>query len=183
MNDLSDASLVGRACAGESAAFGELVARYENTARVVALRYVRNHHSAEDVVQQALVQAFLQLGSLRDPLKFSVWLLRIVQREAIRVSQRNKASAVELTAANEPESASDPGALDGELQEAVALLNLLPEHERVVMSLHYLDGYSTTEIARMTGRPIGTVTKQLSRATKRVQTLAERREHRFQTRG
>jgi len=183
MNQQSDASLVACACGGETAAFGELVSRYENAARVVALRHVRDHHSAEDVAQAAFVRAFEQLGSLRDGSKFSAWLLRIVQREAMRVAGQRRHASLELTVANEPESQPESAPLDDDLQEAVEILSLLPEHERAVMLLHHLDGHSTAEIASITSRPLGTVTKQLSRATKRVQALAARRERRIQTRG
>ena len=182
MNDSNDAMLVLRTCAGEIAAFGELVSRYENSARIVALRYVRNHHSAEDVVQQAFLSGFQQLPTLRDPSKFGAWFLRIVQREACRQHAASGRMASTWTEASEPETQSDWSELNDELQEAVELLNRLPEHERIVMSLHYLDGHSTTAIAQMTGRPIGTITKQLSRATKRIQSLALRQERRHEHR-
>lgn len=174
MEQLNDATLVAQVCAGETAFFGELVIRYESLARVTALRYVSDHHSADDIVQQSFVRAFEEIASLRDRSKFAGWLLRIVQREAYRcqrINQRKRESSdIEGLVAKGADT------LREDLQEAVYLLNQLPSHERIVMSLHHLDGKSISEIAHMTGRPLGTVSKQLSRATKRIQTLASRRE-------
>jgi len=176
MNEVSDDVLVARTCAGETAAYGALVSRYENAARVVALKYVRHHHLAEDVVQQAFLRGYENLRTLRDPSRFGSWLMRIVQNEARNFATRSNHATTQLTEANERDLAADSECLDDEAHLAVRLLNLLPEHERLVISLHYMDGYSVTEIAQMTGRPIGTVTKQLSRATKRLQAQIKREE-------
>lgn len=176
MNEVSDELLVARTCAGETTAFGALVSRYENAARVVALKYVRHHHLAEDVVQQAFLRGYEKLGALRDRSRFGSWLMRIVQNEACNCATRSNHATAQLTEASERGLATDTERLDDETHLAVRLLNLLPEHERLVMSLHYMDGHSVTEIAQMTGRPIGTVTKQLSRATKRLQSQIKREE-------
>lgn len=45
---------------------------------------------------------------------------------------------------------------------------MVSDRERVLVGLRYFDGYNTAEIAQITARPIGTVTKQLSRATRRL---------------
>ncbi len=176
MTEVSDEVLVARTCAGDAAAYGALVSRYENAARVVALKYVRNHHVAEDVVQQAFLRGYEKLPTLRDRSHFGSWLIRIVQNEACNCATRSNLATAPLTEACERDLATDTERLDDETHLAVQLLNLLPEHERLVMSLHYMDGHSVTEIARMTGRPIGTVTKQLSRATKRLQSQTQRKE-------
>ena len=60
------------------------------------------------------------------------------------------------------------------MQHLLAAVAGLPEHERVVVVLHYVEGHSAQTIAEMTGRPLGTVTKQLSRAVGRLrQSLSE----------
>ena len=50
----------------------------------------------------------------------------------------------------------------------MAAVSSLPEHERTVTVLRYFNGHSVIEIADLTGRPVGTITKQLSRALKRL---------------
>ena len=174
MSNLSDARLVGKVLAGETGAYGELVARYENTARVVALRWLHHHHAAEDAVQQAFLAAFEGLTSLRNSERFGSWLLRIVEREA--QNQLRRTGRTEVDSRQVAEIPSQEPDSTATLEWVVHLLNQLPEHERIVMSLHYLDGYSTPEISRMTGRPVGTITKQLSRAMQRLQAFHQERE-------
>ena len=53
-------------------------------------------------------------------------------------------------------------------QRAVAAL---PEHQRLVVALRYFDGHSVAEVAALAGRPVGTVTKQLSRALERLKLI------------
>jgi RNA polymerase sigma-70 factor (ECF subfamily) len=47
----------------------------------------------------------------------------------------------------------------------------LPEHERLVVVLRYFDGHSIEQVAQLAGRPVGTVSKQLSRAMSRLKSL------------
>ena len=53
-------------------------------------------------------------------------------------------------------------------EDLLAAVARLPEHERIVIVLRYVDGRSVAEVAAALGRPIGTVTKQLSRAIERL---------------
>jgi RNA polymerase sigma factor (sigma-70 family) len=77
-----DAQLVAEARQGNPDAFGELVRRNRARALGVAYKLTQDHHLAEDVVQEALVRAFLRLGTLVDSRSFSPWLRRIVRNEA-----------------------------------------------------------------------------------------------------
>ena len=163
----SDAELIRRICGGETECFSTLVRRYELVARAAALRSVRDHDGADEVVQAAFVAAFETLPALRSPDKFGGWLLGIVRRQAARVARQRTRTPVVLGAPEavsaSPESWSRPESL--ELLEAI---ERLPEHEQVVISLRYFQGYTTGEIAEITGRPVGTITKQLSRACSRL---------------
>jgi len=73
-----DAELVKRVLAGNKAAFGHLVDRYRLEAQGLARRILRDSFEAEDVTQEALLQAFLGLHDLRVPERFHSWLLGIV---------------------------------------------------------------------------------------------------------
>src|SRR5437763_15796059 len=73
-----DAELVKRVLAGNKAAFGHLVDRYRLEAQGLARRILRDSFEAEDVTQEALLQAFLGLHNLRVTERFHSWLLGIV---------------------------------------------------------------------------------------------------------
>ncbi|WP_177245773.1 RNA polymerase sigma factor [Paenibacillus sp. BC26] len=77
-----EADLVALARTGDPDAFGELVRRSRAKALNLAYSLTQDHHLAEDVVQEALVRAFLHLGSLVDSSRFAPWLKTIVRNEA-----------------------------------------------------------------------------------------------------
>lgn len=157
----SDASLVKAAIGGNRDAFAELVRRYQQTARAVCLTILRDEHSASDAAQDTFLAAYRSLAKLRDPSAFGGWLTQIARHRAMRMA-RNRRRELPL-----PESLaqSTTGQKDLELLEAVSAL---PEQERVVVMLRYFQRHDIPQIAVILDRPIGTVTKQLSRARERL---------------
>ena len=164
----SDGDLVRQVLDGEIDSFGILISRYERLARAVALRYVRDLDTADDVVQDSFVAAFQSLRSLRSAEVFGVWLQGIVRRRAVSALNRRIPSHadidINLLPANQHRSDLSEGSL-----ELLELIDQLPDHERLVIVLKHFEGHTAAEIAAITGQPIGTVTKQLSRARQRLQ--------------
>ena len=161
-----DAVLIDRIRAGDVQAYGTLVERYERGILGAVLAIVRDRHAAQDVVQDVFVQCYLKLPALRDGSRFGWWLFKAARRQAVRTSRGLKRSSMLRVATDLPD---DSNALhEDEQQQLLSLVRRLPAHERLMISLRYFDGHSVKEIAQMTGRPIGTVTKQLSRALERL---------------
>lgn len=79
---MSDAELVESARAGNSEAFGELVRRHRERAIGWAFNVAQDGQLAEDIVQEALINAFLRLETLIDSSRFKYWLKRIVRNQA-----------------------------------------------------------------------------------------------------
>ncbi|WP_199618243.1 RNA polymerase sigma factor [Paenibacillus alkalitolerans] len=77
-----DQTLVERAQQGDTEAFGELIEQHRNKARDWAERMTGDPHMADDVVQDALIRAFLHLGTLTDTSRFLPWFHRIVRNQA-----------------------------------------------------------------------------------------------------
>jgi RNA polymerase sigma-70 factor, ECF subfamily len=173
----ADGEIVRLVLLGDRDAFAELVARHERAAWATARRIVGDDHIASDAVQEAFLQSFHRLSTLRNPAQFGVWLLKIARREAVRLARqraRQPACPVsdqghELVGGN----GTGPG-LSADSEDLLKALGRLPDHERLVVSLRYLEGHSVSEIAQALDRPVGTVTKQLSRAIDRLRgTLKE----------
>jgi RNA polymerase sigma-70 factor (ECF subfamily) len=164
----SDEELVRRARGGDRDAFARLVERYERPGRVVASAVLRSREEADDAVQDAFVAAFEKLNRLWSPSKFGAWFFQIVRRRALaqrRSSTRKRA----ITTRIGDGAACDPAAPEDSLPgDALAMIEWLPEQECVVVTLRHLDDLPVAEIARVTGRSVGTVTKQLSRAYARM---------------
>jgi RNA polymerase sigma-70 factor, ECF subfamily len=171
----ADAEIVRAVLCGDREAFATLVSRHERAVWATAWHVLRDAHAAADAGQEAFLQAFHRLGELRQPELFGVWLLRIARREAIRLARRRarEASTSLDEAGTEPPLEHDGEAgvaqrLSADAHELLMAVARLPEHERVVVALRYLEGHSVAEVAAQLGRPVGTVTKQLSRAIKRL---------------
>jgi RNA polymerase sigma-70 factor (ECF subfamily) len=167
----SDAELVDAVLEGDRLAYADLVRRYERPVRAVAFRVLGDLDTAKDVAQDAFVIAYEKLPWLRNGRAFGAWTLRIARREAIRVSrQRSKTVSLEDLTETETEAPSSLDETRGALLDAVTRL---PKHERVVVLLKHFDDHSVEEIAAITGRPVGTVTKQMSRAYARLRKMLE----------
>jgi RNA polymerase sigma-70 factor, ECF subfamily len=162
----STAELVKAAQAGGNSAFAELVRRYERAAIITAHSVLGDFHAAQDAAQEAFIIAYQRLSRLRDAASFGPWLLKIAQRRAARLKSSRKTNpisidCVDLAATQNPDWMQP-------YTEVVRQLARLPEHERIVSVMRYVDGRSVQEIADMTGRHVGTITKQLSRAIERL---------------
>jgi len=164
-----DADVVRAVLEGDREAFEDLVARYQRTVWATCWAILGDAHLAQDATQDVFLAAFRQLGSLRRANSFGSWLLTITRRQANRVRRQRKATRL-LQMGHEPVApqAEPFVATDKRWSKLLAALERLPERERVIITLRFFDGHEVGAIARMTGRPIGTVTKQLSRSYERL---------------
>ncbi len=172
---VSDAQLVARVRLGDLEAFGQLAERYERSLLAIALAKLRNFHGAEDVVQVSLLLAFRRLETLRDDDKFGPWLVQIAHCQVVEAT-RARPMPVSVSLDEYGHSAAE-GANWIENEHLLGLVDRLPDHERVLVGLRYFDGHSMAEIATISGRPIGTVTKQLSRAIVRLRSCYNKETH------
>ena len=166
----TDAELVNAVLDGEKQAFAVLVKRYERPVRAVALSVLGDYHSAADVSQEAFVKAYYQMAGLRKPEAFGPWLMKITRRYALdSLRRRPKETQLEpkIAAATE----SPDGRLDEDKQKLLAVVIKLPKVEKQVVMLRYFGDNSVKDVAKIVGRSVGTVTKQLSRAHKHLRNV------------
>ena len=167
-----DAQLIHDTLAGQSAAFGELVRKYQDRLYHTLVHVVGSPEDALDIVQEAFVQAFLKLETFKRESAFYTWLYRIAFNMAASHRRRRKPT-VSVEQARES-SGSEP--IDPELgpedsvqlderreqvRKAIAGLN---EEHRAVLVLREIDGCRYEEIAEILDVPIGTVRSRLHRA-------------------
>ena len=162
----STEELVKATRTGGASAFANLVRRYERAAIITAHSVLKDFHLAQDAAQEAFVIAYQRLGQLRDAASFGPWLLRIVRRRALRLQRGRKGERIASECVDRP--AAETRDWMEPYEEVVQRIARLPEHERIVVVMRYIDGCSVQEIADLCGRPVGTVTKQLSRAIQRL---------------
>ena len=171
----TDAELVNTVLDGGKQVFAVLVKRYERPVRAVALDVLGDYHLASDVSQEAFIKAYEQLAGLRKPEAFGPWLMKIAHRCALNSArQKLKEPRLEMKAAAVIDNPD--GQLDEDKQRLLAAIVKLPRSEKQVVMLRYLGDNSIKDVAEITGRSVGTVTKQLSRAHKRLRIILERPE-------
>ncbi|MDQ7794878.1 MAG: sigma-70 family RNA polymerase sigma factor [bacterium] len=176
--DPADEVLVKRARDGDTAAFEELVARYERRVYNLAYRYTGDREDASDLAQEAFLKAFLALRGFRGRSTFSTWLYRVTTNaclDAVRSRQRRRTVSLDqpiLTVDGQVErqvsdSSVDPEELAQrrEVQAVVrqAIARLSPDH-RMVLVLRDLQGLAYEEVAAILGLNLGTVKSRLNRA-------------------
>lgn len=160
----TDGELVAESLAGGHGAYRELVARHERSVRAAAWSVLRDHHAAEDVAQEALVTAYRKLASLRRGEFFAAWVCRIARREAQRELRRRKRERQAL--ADQPPRQPDRD--EAGQQELMRAVVALPPRMRALVMMAYFEDRSAAEIAHLQDCPVGTVTKLLSRARRRL---------------
>jgi len=160
----TDEDLVRKARAGDAGSFERLVRRYQGLAIARAYALLDDRAEAEDAAQEGFLRAFRSLGQLRDPGAFAAWLLQTVANVARRAASKRARRPVALLDAD---ASHDPGPAAGVL-EAIAAL---PEGDQQVIHLHYSQGHSCAEIARLLGLQIGSVTSRLTRARRRLRQM------------
>jgi len=165
--------LVLSAQAGDRAAFGRLIERYEHTVYAVAMRRLRNPAEAEELVQEVFVQALQKLGQLREPAAVGGWLRSITVHMAInRLTRRSPVMGME------PEVIDGAGSdvrtplaevLDQERHAQVrAGLRRLRKLDRQTLEAFYFDGDSLVEMAVRFDAPVGTIKRRLHVARGRL---------------
>lgn len=156
---------------GDLTAFACLVERYQRVAIARAMRYTNDFHWAQDVAQDSFVIAFRKIDGLQDANRFSSWFFEILRREAIRKSKSaNRLKPVSDALQFDLPEASDNGWMERN-EDLLTSITSLPDHEQDAVVLHYLEEKSVAECALILGRPIGTITKQLSRAIQRLRNV------------
>jgi len=174
---LDEQILIEKLKQGDEAAFKEVVETWQNMVYNTALGILQNAEDAEDVAQEAFVQAFESIKTFKAESKFSTWLYRITISKALdhlRRKKRKKRFAylqslfgVDSEAIAEKPDFNHPGvALDNKERAAVLFkaINQLPENQKIAFTLHKLEGLSYHEISEVMKTSLSSVESLMHRA-------------------
>jgi RNA polymerase sigma-70 factor, ECF subfamily len=144
-----DPELVARVRAGDRAAFGPLVERYQRMIYHLALRMTGSQAEAWDVVQNSFLQAYRQLGGFRGEASFKTWLYGIALNEC-RMLHRRARRTVAIDSIAEPAAEASGGdPLDRRVLNKWVVR--LPEKQRAALLLRVCEDLSFREIGEMIG--------------------------------
>jgi RNA polymerase sigma-70 factor (ECF subfamily) len=171
LGDALDSYQAGLARDGDVRAFDLLYRRWHPKLLRLATRLTRNPDEAQDVMQDAALTMARGIRKLKDPARFSAWACTIVRRRSAdhidKAVRRRAAEAVPLAAEAAPGPNTGPEVALS-LKQALAQL---PETERLMLKLAYLDGFRGPEIAAALGIPVGTVKSRLFKARRALKAV------------
>lgn len=181
---VTDAELVERARAGDQAAFGDLVDRYQHVVVRAARAVLGRHDEAEDVAQDAFLLAYRHIERFRGEASVKTWLLAIAWRQALS-RRRSIAARVRRFLASSDDEPLDPPATarlqdqalaDLELQRSVArVVRTLPAKYREALMLAATGDHTFDEMSHALGVPAGTLKWRVSEARRRLREKLERK--------
>ena len=176
--DASDLELAFRAAAGDEVAFEAIMRRHNRLLFRTARAILKSDTDAEDVVQQAYLQAWQALGNFRADARLSTWLVRIVVNEALGQIRRRKLKIVPLESAmvstqqmdtswqqDDMDRGPDRTVMRSELRRIMeARIDLLPDDFRRVFMLRGVEEMSAQEVSQILEIPEATVRTRFFRA-------------------
>jgi|SRR5437660_2610245 len=174
MKDLSE--LVQAAQSGDSEAYNALIQRFQPMAYATAYRYLKDHHLVQDIVQEAIIEAFVHLSQLKEPAAFPGWFRQIVFRQCTRVLRQTTIPSTSLETLGDDllddlltESSPEDIVVQREIHAYVrSAIATLPQHERLVTVLFYGCCYSYNEVSTLLKIPLTTVKKRLHSARQKL---------------
>ena len=169
-----DRALVDQAKRGDEEAFDALARMVGDRCMAIAVRILRDAHLAEDAVQAALVVAWREIRTLRDPDRFEPWLHRILTHECYAEARRRTRWSANIRVLPVEETREAAGILTvndrDQLERAFRRLTL--EQRAVIVFHHYL-GLPLVEVAERLGIPLGTAKSRLHHATSALRASLE----------
>ena len=151
--------------------FAEKIMAAEATLYHISKSILKNDCDCADAVQETIITAYSKLHSLKDDRFFRTWLCRILINECYQICRANK-RVVPLEDYMETDCPS-------EQQNDLGLFDAIIELKtdlRLVIVLHYIEGFQTTEMAGILKIPEGTVKSRLSRARAELKSVLGEKE-------
>ncbi len=155
---------------GDNRAQYELYKLYSKAMFNVSMRITNDYTEAEDVLQEAFINAFKHLHTYKADASFGSWLKKIVVNASINAIRKRRSELVpidERTIADVPEEQYEDDT-DWQVEKVRKAIQKLPDGYRVVLSLYLLEGYDHAEIGEVMGISESTSKSQYSRAKKKL---------------
>jgi RNA polymerase sigma-70 factor (ECF subfamily) len=170
-----DAELVERYLAGETAAFDEIMVRYERQIYRICYRFVDNREDAMDLAQEVFIKAFEHLATFRRESSLKTWLYRIAMNHCINHVKKHSQEFVEVT----EYTGSVHSRVQDQLEEREQrehfrrLVKQLPPKQKAILEMRINEQLSYEEIAKISGRSISTIKASVFFALEKLRKLVK----------
>lgn len=163
--------LVNACKKGDQKAMFELYKLYYKTMYNTSLRIIGNSGEAEDIMQEAFLDAFQKIDSFDNRSGFGYWLKRIVINKSIDQYKKKKEShSIEEEEIDIPDKLEEDHleVLSYKVEQIKKAINKLPENYRIIISLYLLEGYDHEEISEILGISYENSRARFSRAKRKL---------------
>ena len=174
---MDELELVKKAKYGNKSALNSLLVDNINILKGYTIKMVGDQYLAQDIIQDALLKAVININKFEPRAKFSTWLIKIatnVYRDYLRVNKSYE--LLEEGVPDKGKQVEDIVISNFEYQEIMKIILKLPYEKRAVFILKHYYGYKYEEISEIIGCPIGTVRSRLHSAVKYIIKEVERKE-------
>jgi RNA polymerase sigma-70 factor (ECF subfamily) len=163
-----DRDLIQHARRGESAAFGELVTRYQTSVFNVCYRILHQRSDAEDMTQETFIRAHERLNTFDEQREFGPWIRRVAANICLNYLETRRVTAPldEERDADESQRPEKQAEVHERSEQIRRALTALPAHFRIVIELRHYQELSYEEIAAELNIPLSDVKSHLFRARK-----------------
>ena len=169
---LIDESIIEGCVEGKRSAQSALYRKFSSVMLAVCLRYAQNRDEAEDILQEAFLKIFQNIGSYRKEGSFEGWMKRVMINHALNYYRKNRKLPFheDIGSINETEimNNEEPSAMHAPVsaEKLIALIQMLPPGYRMVFNMYVFEEYSHREISE---------TLNISENTSKTQLLKARR--------
>lgn len=185
---MSETNLLNQLRKGSYSAYSELLDQYQQKVFGTCISFVPNKEDAEDIAQEVFVEVFKSIKKFKGDSKLSTWIYKITTNKCLEfIRKRNTkkrfaflqsitGNSISLDKTNYFTELNHPGILleNKELSETLFLaIDKLQEAQKLVFTLHKIDGKSYQEISDIIEKSISSVESLMFRAKKNLQILLE----------
>lgn len=174
---MDELELINKAKAGNKSALNSLLKDNFNILKGYTVKMVGDPHLAQDIIQDAMLKAVININKFEPRAKFSTWLIKIATNVYRDYLRKNKSYLlVDENLMHNGEQVEDVVISNFEYKEIMKIVLKLPYEKRAVFILKHYYGYKYEEISEIIGCPLGTVRSRLHNAVKYIISEIERKE-------
>lgn len=157
--------LIEKAKNEDGEAFTQLILQIEKDLYCIAKTRIANENDIDDILQETMLMAYLNLKKLKNNAFFKTWIIRILMNNCHKFYKRKKHQSLEENEKVEEFGSSEMDLSNIEFENFIAFLK---EDEKTILTLYYYLGYTTKEIAKILNKREGTICSKISRAKVKI---------------
>lgn len=146
-------------------AFTELILSVENDLYSIAKMRVKNEEQINDILQETMLSAYINLPKLKENKYFKTWIIKILINKCNKSFKHKSLISLED---NDIENYVSTGEFENGELKFEDIISFLNKDEKTILTLYYYLGYTTKEIGRILNKREGTITSKISRAKQKI---------------